>query len=352
MTETNVKIEGAAKDEDLAVLRMVAKPENTFLPLDKLVLRNNVRDESEYNLPPLIESFRKNGFRPSAPIVAYYGDDKKYEVLAGNRRTNALRTFKPDELKEILAATDGLVPCLVYSNLTPAQCEILRCDHGTDEDRQPLSKYGQFVAVGRLLIAGLTQVQIAERLSLHIVKDGIKKPNRPIVQIYANAAALPDRVKALLKAYWLRGEGTIRQTDIATLSKVWNEEFPNFGINGKEGPKFRAKVQEILDRNPDEKSTTTQSLSAAAATERAKVMTSPTTRQLLVAATQKDGSALAQLDMELCMRDQILREVDWLMNHRKKQMEKLLAEAKAALQAEAEAAAKATEDKAEAPKAE
>ena len=343
MTESKVKIEGAAKDEDLSVLRMVVKPVNKMLAVNELVLRNNVRDESEYNLPPLIESFKKNGFRPSAPLVIHVGDDNLYEVLAGNRRTNALRTLTPEELNEVLAATDGKVPCLVYSNLTPAQREILRCDHGTDEDRQPLSKFGQFIAVGRLLIAGLTQTQIAERLGMHLVKDGVKKPNRSIVQIYANAAALPDRVKAMLKAYWLRGEGTIRQSDIATLSKVWNEEFPNFGMVGKEGPKFRAKVQEILDRNPDEKQTTARSLSPSAATEKAKVMTSPTTRQLLVAATQTDGSALAQLDKELSMRDQLLREVDWLFMHRKKQIEKLLADAKEALQKVAEAEAAATE---------
>lgn len=325
------KIVGAANEEDLAVLRMVAKPVNENLPLDKLVLRNNVRDESEYNLPPLIESFRKNGFRPAAPIVVHVGEDKVFEVLAGNRRTNSLRTFKPAELKEILAATDGLVPCLVYRNLTPAQIEILRCDHGTDEDREPLSKYGQFTAVRRLLIAGLTQTQIAERLGIYVTKDNVKKPNRSLVQIYVNAAQLPDRVKAMLKAYWLRGEGTIRQSDISALSKLWNEEFPNFGINGKEGPKFRAKVKEIEDRDVNDAPKTTVTLTAASATDRAKVMTSPTTRQLLVAATQRDGSALAQLDAELSLRDAMIRQIDWLFQHKKAQITKLLKEAEAAL---------------------
>lgn len=331
----NVKIEGAAKDEDLSVLRMSAKAENINLPLEDLVLRNNVRHETEYNLPPLMESFKKNGYRPSAPIVVHIGEDKIKEVLAGNRRTNALRALKPEERDVALAPFDGKVPCIVYKNLTPAQVEILRCDHGSDEDRQPLSKYGIFVAVCRLLIAGLGQLQIAERLGLHIVKDGIKKPNRSLVQIYSNAAKLPLRIQEMLKKYWLEGKGKIRVSDISTLTKLWNEEWVTHGINGVEGPKFRAKVDEIENRTDDGKEPETKTLSAARAQERAQVMTSPTTRRLLVAATKSDGSELAQLDAELSARDLLMRQLDWLFKNKKNQIEKLLAAAAEALAEEA-----------------
>ena len=331
------QIQGAHQEEDLSILKMNAKVETTTLPLDKLVLRHNVRDESEYDLPPLIESFKRNGFRPANPIVVHYGNDKVYEVLAGNRRTNALRALKPEELKEVLMATDGKVPCIVYTNLTPAQVEILRCDHGTDEDRKPLSKWGLYVAVRRLLVVGLTQIQIAKRLGLYVLKDGVQKPNRSIVQIYANAAVLPDDVQQMLKDYWLEAKGSIRQSDIATLSKIWNEEYTTHGINGVAGPKFRAKVAEIKDRGESDTTSTTKTLSASRALELSKVSTSPTTRQLLVAATQADGSALAQLDAELSARDQLLREVDWLFKNKKSQITKLLDQAREALKAQAEA---------------
>jgi hypothetical protein len=227
------KIEGAANDEDLSVLRMSVKSENVNLPLEELVLRHNVRHESEYDLPPLVASFLKNGYRPSAPLVVHIGDDKIKEVLAGNRRTNALRCLKPEELEQVLAPFGGKVPCIVYHGLSPQQVEILRCDHGTDEDRKPLTKFGLFVAVCRLLMVGLNQLQIAERLGLYITKEGHKKPNRSLVQIYANAAKLPKRVQDMLKQYWLEGRGKIRVSDIATLTKIWNEEWPNYGINGK-----------------------------------------------------------------------------------------------------------------------
>lgn len=345
MTEEKTKIEGAAKDEDLTVLRMTAKAENKNLALEDLTLRNNVRHESEYNLPPLVESIKKNCYRPSAPIVVHIGEDGVCEVLAGNRRTNALRSLSEDERKQALAAFDGKVPCVVYKGLTPAQVEILRCDHGTDEDRQPLSKYGLFVAVCRLLIAGLGQLQIAERLGLYIVKDGNKKPNRSLVQIYANAAKLPGRVQDMLKEYWLTGSGTIRVSDIAALTKLWNEEWVTHGIDGREGPKFEAKVDEIINRDSSTPDKTTKSLSAAAANERAQVMTSPTTRRLLVAATKSDGSELAQLDAELSARDVLLKQVDWLFKHKKSQIQRLLKAAADGIEKEAQEAKDDKDDK-------
>jgi len=335
MSEQKVKIEGAAQEEDLAVLRMTVKSETVNLSLNELVLRNNVRHESEYDLPPLVASFKKNGYRPSAPIVVHIGEDNVREVLAGNRRTNALRCLTPEELAEVLAAFDGKVPCILYRNLTPQQVEILRCDHGTDEDRKPLTKYGLFVAVCRLLMVGLGQGQIAERLGQYTVKDGHKKANRSLIQIYANAAKLPKRIQDMLRIYWLEGKGKIRVSDISALTKIWNEEWPNYGINGKEGPKFAAKVDEINSRNEDGSEKTTAVLTASKALDRAKVMTSPTTRRMLVAATQADGSELKQLDEELAARDQLMRQIDWLFKNKKNQIDKLLQAAAEALAAEA-----------------
>lgn len=346
MTET--KIKGAAQDDDLSALKISATAMPQNIALEDLILRNNVRDVSEYKLEPLIESFKRNGYRTSHPIVVHFGDDKVFEVLAGNRRTNALRMLTPDELKSVLAGTNGLVPCVVYKGLTPAQVEILRCDHGSDEDREPLSKYGLFVAVGRLLIAGLGQGAIAQRLGIFVVKEGVKKPNRSVIQVYAAAAALPDRVKAALKEYWLHGKGTIRQSDVMPLSKIWNEEWPQHGIYGKEGPKFRAKVAEIDARSPDKPEATVKALTPKLAEDRAKVMSSPVTRQLLAAAVQNDGSALASLDRELQVRDRLFRQLDWLMANKTKAIQKLLDEAETALKAAdekeaAEAAAAAEE---------
>lgn len=351
MTEsTKNKVQGAhdEKETDLQVLKLTAKVEHVNLPLEKLILRNNVRDEAEYDLPPLIASIERNGFRPSSQIVVHLGEDKVYEVLAGNRRTNALRTFSPEKLAEVLAATGGLVPCTVYQGLTPAQIEIIRCDHGTDEDRKPLSKWGLYTAVRRLLVVGLTQTQIAVRLGLKVTKEGVEKPNRSLVQIYANAAVLPDEIQAMLREYWLEGKGTIRQSDIGTLYKVWNEEYAAYGIQGLVGPKFRAKIAEIKDRGEGD-TPTTKTLSASRAMELSKVSSSPVTRQLLVAATQADGSTLAALDAELTKRDQLMRQIDWLFKNKTNQIKKLLDTASEALKAEAEAEAAAAAEAAKTP---
>jgi hypothetical protein len=331
MSEISHQVVGAAQDEDLSALRITVPPTHQNIALEDLVLRHNVRDASEYNLPPLVESIKRNGYRPSAPIVVHIGNDGVNEVLAGNRRTNSLMSLQPVERATALAATGGLVPCIVYKGLTPAQIELLRCDHGSDEDREPLSKYGTFVAVSRLLIAGLSQAAIAIRLGMYIVKDNVKKPNRSQVQIFTAAAALPERIREMLKSYWLKGIGPIKHSDIMPLSKIWNEEWTSYGINGQEGPQFRAKVDEILAREAGTPIQTTKTLTANAATEKAKVMSSPTTRQLLVAATAADGSKLAELDRQLCQRDAMIRQFDWLMQHKTKQITKLLEEAKEAL---------------------
>lgn len=325
------KIVGAAQEEDLSCLRIAAKPEQGSFQLEELVLRHNVRDASEYNLPPLVESMLRNGYRPSAPLVVHIGEDNVPEVLAGNRRTNALLSLQPAQRAVVLSSTDGKVPCIVYRNLTKAQVELLRCDHGSDEDREPLSKYGTFVAVNRLLIAGLSQAAIAVRLGMYVVKDNVKKPNRSQVQIYTAACALPPRVQDMLKEFWLRGKGPIKHSDIMPLSKVWNEEWTAYGINGQEGPQFRAKVDEIIARDTTPTVAVTKTLTANAANEKAKVMSSPTTRQLLVAATAADGTKLAELDRQLCQRDHLVRQIDWLMQHKTKQITKLLEEAKEAL---------------------
>lgn len=347
MTEN--KITGAAKDEDLSGLRINATATPSVLELAELFLANNVRDVSEYNLAPLIESMRKNGYRSQHPVVIHVGSDGKNEVLAGNRRTNALRTFSPTELKEILAGSSGKVPCVVYRGLTPAQVEILRCDHGTDEDREPLSKYGLFVATGRLLIAGLTETAIAHRLGIFVVKEGVKSPNRSAIQVFAAAARLPARVKEMLKQYWIHGTGTIRQSDIMPLQKIWNEEFTQHGIFNKEVPRFRAKVAEIEGRAEGAKVETTKTLTVNGATDKAKIAQSPVTRQLLMAAVQNDPSALNALDTELAARDKLISQVNWLMEHKNKVIVKLLQEAAEALAKEEaetlEAARKAEAEK-------
>ena len=154
----------------------------------------------------------------------------------------------------------------------------------------------------------------------------------------------------MLRAYWISGTGTIRQTDIAGLYKLWNEEYAQFGIQGLTGPKFRAKIAEIKDRGEGEPPTT-KTLSANRALELSKVSTSPVTRQLLVAATQADGSALARLDEELSKRDLLMRQIDWLFKHKKPQITKLLDQADEGLKAQAEADNLAAAEAAKAAKA-
>lgn len=353
MKNVEVKeIKGAADTVDVNALRITAKCTNTQFGLDELTLANNVRDKSEYNLPPLIESIKKSGFLGNHPIVVNVTTSGN-EVLCGNRRVNALLAMSEEDRKTALVAHDGKIPTVAYHDLDDRTKEMIRCDHSVDEDREPLTAYGLFIAACRLLIAGLSQAECAVRLGLYVTKDNIKKPNRSIVQQYYNLARLPDRIKAAYKAYWQRGEGNYRMGDIAKLYKAWNEEWLTHGINGIEGPVFQATVREIEERQKGEK--TTKSLTPTTASDLAKMMTSPAVRKVLAAATSTDSQQLVRLDKELAAREEIFEVVDWLFTHDSKAIQKLFDKARKAIadakEAKAIEAAKAAAEAAAAAKA-
>jgi hypothetical protein len=348
VAKKDLVIEGAAEDLNLEHLRITAPSIPGVLALDELTFANNVRDVSEYNLPPLIESMQRTGFLANHPIVVNHETATGvHEVLCGNRRGNALKNMSPEGRAKALANFGGKIPVVIYTDLPESLKEIIRCDHSTDEDRQPLSSYGLFVATLRLLRAALTQAEIAVRLGQYKVKDGKKSPNRSLIQQFCNIARLPGFVQEMFKVYWLEGKGTIRMSDAAALFKIWNAEFATYGIDDRVGPEFEAAVKAIKERNSAAPKTT-KTLTAAAAADTAKMVASPVTRKVLIAATNADPKALQSLDRELAARDEIMTLVDWCFKNEAKKINALFDKAKSAIAEEKAAAAEKAKEEAEA----
>ncbi len=213
---------------------------------------DNVRTKATEQIPAMVESLIRNGFKPNHPLVVSIKADGRALVLCGNRRTMALEFLaanNPAEFSRILP--DGMVPVVAYYNLTAEQEAILRIDHGSDEDRVPLDAYGEFLAVRQLVKAGYdSESGIAEKLGkFHDSGKNIGKPNRSWVQPRVALAQLPAYVQAEFAKLWQEGASStpVRVGMILKpLYATFNEEYRNFPDGN--GPQFAAVWAECLGK--------------------------------------------------------------------------------------------------------
>ena len=220
-----------------------------LLALHLLFRRDNVRTAATLQLPAMVASIVKHGFKPNHPLVVSEKRDGRYLVLCGNRRAEAIETILANqpEIAERLFPT-GEVPCVVYVGLTDEQEAIIRIDHGKDEDRVPLDEFGEFLAIRQLVRAGYdTQAGIAEKMGWYKTskKTGITEPNRSKVQPRVNLAQLPQFVQDEMQRYCEEpSQSNLRWSSIAKLFKCYNEEFRQFPDGN--GPVFQAAWKEAL----------------------------------------------------------------------------------------------------------
>ena len=217
-----------------------------LIDFDLLFRKDNVRTSQSLNLPKMVQSLKDRGFKPNHPLVVSEKNDR-FQVLCGNRRTEALEIIRKEDSKIFDAILPGCqIPCIVHRGLTEQQEIVLRIDHSDAEDREPLDEWGEFLAVRQLMRAGYaTQKDIAGMLG-KFNKNG--EPNRSWVQQRVNLARLPKFVQDEMEKLCTRGKEatSLRWANVPGLFTLWNDEF-KLGHKLETGPEFNARWEEIME---------------------------------------------------------------------------------------------------------
>ncbi len=272
-----------------------------LISVDSLIFGDNVRTDACMQLPAMVDSIRRQGFKSNHPLVIHQTGEGEYHVLCGNRRGQALlwlRENEPDVFKK--ATQNGQVPCVIYKSLSPEQVVRLRLDHGSDEDRVPLCEYSLYAAIKQMTAIGVdVQKDIAIQLGLINTKGKNKgEPNRSYVQVRMNAARLPQFVEdELRKLCDDPGSTPFRWSHIAGLFKLQNAEFVEHPEGN--GPEFQKRWVEIMNPEASTSSkSTAKALTPASAVKRAQAVTSAIVKRVLLSSTAQATESLAAVDVE------------------------------------------------------
>jgi hypothetical protein len=276
-----------------------------YVDFHDLYRADNVRTPITEQIPRMVESLLRNGFKQNHPLVLSAKPDGRFLVLCGNRRTMGLEFLAENDAAAFAKILPGgKVPAIVHHDLTAEQEAILRIDHGTDEDRVPLDEYGLFLAIRQLVRAGYdTQAGIAEKLGKFKLdkKSGKSVPNREWVQPRVNLAQLPQFVQDEFRKLWADGQDAtnVRTGMIAKLYKTFTEEYRNFPDGN--GPQFSALWAECLGKTPAARTPKAAVITPSAALEKSKLVGSRNLREALrvVAGSAADGVTLADVDAAL-----------------------------------------------------
>lgn len=251
----------------------------SLIAFTALKMARNVRLESRYNLPPLMEDIRINGLK--TPISVYKTGDG-YEVLQGHRRTRAITLLKETDPKRFKELFNDGIPCIVREVANERDVARFKVDHGnelslTDPFELQLCA-SEFFRVGfkeREVIIELAGMmdrispmkadkrQAIENATTQAEKDDILfKYRRGLVQGLHNAHRCPPIVMAALehKATGEPVEGYDTYLPKLTSSQVqslWKAHSQDLEIEDGEGrkvfsarrtgPKFNEKWEKIVE---------------------------------------------------------------------------------------------------------
>lgn len=270
------------------------------VPLDALTFSDNVRTPGCLQIPAMVESFRRHGFKDNHPLVVSEKTDGTYLVLVGNRRGLALNWLRQNDAAAFaIVLPTAKVPCIVHKGLTPEQEADIRVDHGPDEDRVPLDDWSVFLAVKQLVKLGFGQEKIALKLGLKVGTKG--QPNRSWVQPRCNLARLPRFVQDEYEKLLTIGKDAtaVRIPDIAPLYKAYHVEYVEHPDG--DGPEFQAAWLSAMTPHDRVKAEGNgQPLSVSKAKEKAQVCTSQIVRDTLLAATGLSKRTLDEIDGHAC----------------------------------------------------
>lgn len=281
-----------------------------LIEVDLLVFDGNVRSPACMQLPQMVTSIKRHGWKPNHPLVLSEKVDRDgkitgYLVLIGNRRGLGLQFLRDKELTEYQRVLPGgKVPAIVHRGLTLEEEVDLRIDHSSDEDRVPLDDWSVFLAVKQLVQVGIdTQERIAEKLGLYVSRGKKKgQPNRPFVQTRVHLARLPQYVQDEFEKLMIEGKDTtnVRFADIATLSKTFNAEFIDHPDGS--GPEFQKVWKKALEprvKPQAGEADAAKELSPAEAIRRSQGASSRGLRDALLVVTHQSKANLAEIDTKI-----------------------------------------------------
>ena len=278
----------------------MAKNTTNLVSVDCLVFEDNVRTDGCMNLPGMVDSIKRHNFKVNHPLVVSKRSDDSFLVLCGNRRGRAL-TFLRDNDPEAFAVAvpSGKIPAVVHEGLTPEEEVLLRIDHSSDEDREPLDQWSIFQAIRQLVLIGCdSQEQIAIKLGIFHTKGKSKgQPNRSGIQPWVNLARLPAFIQDEYKRYCDDPTSSpVRTSLISGLYKAYNTEMVEFP-NG-DGPLLSLAWQAALAPKPKDvkNEITGHNLTPADARKKAQSCTSSTLKIALLSATGQGGAKLSDVD--------------------------------------------------------
>jgi hypothetical protein len=287
-----------------------------------LYLEGNVRTEACEAIPQMVQSLRRNGFKPNHPLVVSERDGR-FLVLCGNRRKKGLDWLAENddsEYRRILGEFNGKIPCIVHKGLTEEEEILLRVDHSTDEDRVGLDEWSQFLAIKQLVRAftAESQERIAEKLGIFHNKGKNKgKPNRSYVQTRVDLARLPVFVQEEIRKLMQEGKDAtpVRISDIKKLKTVYNDEYADYPDG--DGPEFKKAWEGIVNPEPKAESADGDKvepadLSVKSAFERSQACSSRLLGRVLLAVTNQGKDDLVALDAQVLQAEtdsQILADI-------------------------------------------
>ena len=287
-----------------------------MISVDSLTFSDNVRTPECEQIPAMVESLRRSGFKVNHPLVVSEKTDGTYLVLNGNRRGLGLLWLRDNE-KETYGhtlPTTGKVPAIVHKGLTVEEEILLRIDHSPDEDRVPLDEWSIFMAIRQLTKGGMdTQERIAEKLGLFMLKGKNRgKPNRSYVQPRVELARLPEHVQDEYRKLSIDRDTTlVRWPKVHGLYKVYNEEYLKGHLSG-DGPKFVALWKSITtppeasDDADDSPENAPRELTPAEAVKRSQSASSLGLKTALLAVTRQSDADLSAIDARLVKAESAL----------------------------------------------
>lgn len=252
----------------------------SLIAFTAIKMARNVRLESRYNLPPLMEDIRANGLKTPLSV---YQKDGAYELLQGHRRTRAIALLKETDPKRFKELFNEGVPCIVREVANERDVARFKVDHGnelslTDPFELQLCASMLFNANFKereviVELAGMMdrispmkpdKRQAIENATTQAEKDDILfKYRRGLVQGLHNAHRCPPVVMAALehKATGEQIEGyegqylpKLTTSQVTSLWKAHGEDLKVEHEDGRPvfsktrpGPKFREKWDKIVE---------------------------------------------------------------------------------------------------------
>jgi len=252
----------------------------SLIAMVAIKMAQNVRLESRYNVPPLMEDIRVNGLKTP---ISVWKDGDAYSILQGHRRFRAITLLKETDPKRFEELFGQGIPCIVREISDPRDIARFKVDHGNE-----LSLTDPFelqLCASMLFNAGFSEKEVVVELAglmdrispmkaerrkeIDALKTASERDQkvfeyrRGLVQNLHNAHRCPGIVMAALerKATGLPIEGFEKEylpkLTTAQVTELWKAHSKDLEITDdkgrqvfsqrKTGPKFREKWSKLCE---------------------------------------------------------------------------------------------------------